>query len=120
GVPKERGDMAFTLIPIDTWFIIHRYVRTSGEEKGIYININTPPEICSENRIISYLDVYVDLVYVNNRLEVIDKDELDKAIESKILSRDFIDATEKTINYVKENIEYLSSLARLITSRSAI
>ncbi|MEM1644506.1 MAG: DUF402 domain-containing protein [Ignisphaera sp.] len=120
GTPKERGDIAFTLIPIDAWFIIHRYVRASGEEKGIYVNINTPPEICLENRVISYLDLYVDLVYVDNKIEVIDRDELNKAIECNILSRDFIDVTEKTINYVKENIKYLLSLARLTNFRNIV
>lgn len=116
GISKERGDIAFTMIPIDSWFIVHRYLSTGGEEKGIYININTPPEICLDSRTISYLDLYVDIVYVNNKIDVVDLEELNKVIEQEKLSRDFIDMVNNTINYIKENLEYILNIVRYSTT----
>lgn len=118
GVPKERGDIAITLIPIDTWFIIHRYVSQSGEEKGTYVNINTPPEICLEDKVVKYIDLYIDIVYDGRRVRVVDRDEFKKAIDKKILSPDFSIMVEKTVNYVENNINDIVTLARNMVVKS--
>jgi len=112
GIPKERGDIVLSFIPIDAWFIVHRYIGVDGEEKGIYININTPPEICLESRTISYLDLFVDVVYSENEIKIIDEEELDKAVENKLLGQDFVKAVRETIDYIKNNIDYIIPLVR--------
>lgn len=111
-IVKERGDIAITLIPIDSWFIIHRYINVNGNEKGMYININTPPEICPEDRTISYIDLYIDFVLSNGTLKLIDREEFDEAVKRKILSNDFVNSIEKIIDYIKNNIDQLIILAR--------
>jgi Ribonuclease G/E len=115
GVPKKQGDITFTLIPIDNWFIIHRYLSASGEEKGIYININTPPEICVDSRTITYLDLYADLVYINNKIELIDMEELIKVVDRGRISRDFIVIVNDIVDYIRKNIEYILGLVRYST-----
>jgi Ribonuclease G/E len=75
GVAKEPGDVIETTIDSSEWYIIHRYYSASGELKGIYVNINTPPEIGLTQ--IQYLDLGVDVVKKpSEQPQVIDLKEL--------------------------------------------
>ncbi len=70
-LPKETGDYAITSIREGDWYIIHQYYSKDGELKGIYININTPPEIMPSGQV-GYTDLEVDLVYDSNGCRLID------------------------------------------------
>ncbi|MEM0489738.1 MAG: DUF402 domain-containing protein [Ignisphaera sp.] len=113
-VPKERGDVAITLIPIDEWFIVHRYIGINGNEKGIYININTPPEICIENRTISYIDLHVDIVYRDGKLNIIDYNEFENTLRKGIVSKDFEEKVNEVIKYVENSMEVIIGVAKKV------
>jgi len=76
GVEKEPGDIIETIVNTCDWKIIHSYYSRSGELKGRYININTPPE--PTPRGFRYIDLEVDIVEVDNEKRIIDENELKK------------------------------------------
>lgn len=106
-IVKERGDIVITVIPIDEWFIIHRYIGSDGSEKGFYININTPPELCLDNKTIEYVDLYIDVVYRNDELRIIDREELESAVKLGLTGNDLIEKIENVLNYIKNNLNMI-------------
>jgi len=60
-VPKEPGDKIITYMTEGSWITEHRYFGKNGDLKGIYININTPPEFLPSGQV-QYIDLEVDLV----------------------------------------------------------
>lgn len=85
GVEKEPGDRIVTEIDTSSWLIKHTYYSRSGEVKGVYINVNTPPEV-SEDSIV-YLDLEVDVVRrPGEKPRIIDEEELRKALEAGIIT----------------------------------
>lgn len=60
-VAKEVGDRIITEVCSDRWWMKHEYVSSKGKGKGLYININTPPEFLPYN-VIKYVDLGLDLV----------------------------------------------------------
>ncbi|RLE54723.1 MAG: hypothetical protein DRJ40_09980 [Thermoprotei archaeon] len=75
GVPKERGDYCITHVYPDKWYLVHHYFSRNGELKGVYVNINTPPEVSPSE--ITYIDLEVDVVTTpNTEPRVIDEEKL--------------------------------------------
>ncbi len=104
-VQKEPGDIINTYIPIDNWFIIHTYMSPEGKPKGVYVNINTPPEPAINN--ITYIDLHIDLVKTpEEKPRIIDREKLEAAINKGIITehnyRKAIDLTEKLANQLKK------------------
>jgi len=95
GVEKEPGDVIETVISTCDWKIVHSYYSRSGELKGKYININTPPELTPYG--FRYIDLEVDVVEVGNEKRIIDEDKLKKHyLQGKI--------TRSTIEKIAEEI----------------
>ncbi|MEM1652649.1 MAG: DUF402 domain-containing protein [Ignisphaera sp.] len=105
GVERKAGDIALTLIPFDEWFVVHKYMDQYGNEKGIYININTPPEYCPLDNVVKYLDLIIDIGIVKNNLRVIDVEELENAEKSGLLSEDLVYMANETVKKVIGLIE---------------
>ncbi len=76
GVEKEPGDRIETIVDTGSWVVKHTYYSRSGEVKGTYYNINTPPEVTPDAVI--YLDLEVDVVKTREGTRVLDLDELEK------------------------------------------
>jgi len=96
GVEKEPGDVIVTEVDTDSWVIVHKYYSRSGDYKGSYININTPPEI-GVDRIV-YLDLEVDVAKLpSGERRVLDMERLKEALSAGIV-------TEKLVEKVKELI----------------
>jgi len=109
GVSKEPGDTAITTIKTNDWLVIHKYYSQSGEIKGIYININTPPEVRPDG-VISYIDLFVDIVAKPNaEPQVIDFDEFKSACEESIISNDICEKIYAEIDRAKEIAKTLIS-----------
>lgn len=95
GVEKEPGDIIETIVNTCDWKVVHSYYSRSGELKGRYININTPPEPTPYG--FRYVDLEVDVVEVGNEKRVIDEDKLKKHyLQGKI--------TRSTIEKIAEEI----------------
>ena len=87
GVEKEPGDRIVTEVDTSSWVIVHRYYSPSGELKGVYYNLNTPPEL-SESSIV-YLDLEVDVVRrPGEEPRMIDEELLEQAARAGIVTEE--------------------------------
>ena len=113
GVEKEPGD--YDLMEFSTKYpvIIHKYFSKNGEFKGIYLNINSPPEIVPGK--IRYIDYEVDVVATKNEVREIDVEKLEKAVKEGILepseAEEKLEIARKTSKLLKENIEKLEKIS---------
>ncbi|MEZ0394045.1 MAG: DUF402 domain-containing protein [Desulfurococcaceae archaeon] len=83
GIRKEPGDVDFMVVEEGSWFVSHNYYR-GNEWLGTYVNVNAPPEIGPG--IVKYHDLLVDVVVLpDNRVKVVDLDELEKYHEQGIV-----------------------------------
>ncbi len=85
GIEKEPGDYDLMRIDTSSWTIIHRYYDKSGNLKGEYININTPPEITT-NKIV-YHDLAIDIVKIEDKTKIIDLNEYIKLLKEGAISQ---------------------------------
>jgi len=86
-VQKETGDIISTYIPVDGWFIVHTYMSPEGKPKGIYVNINTPPEPAINN--ITYIDLHIDVVKApDENPRIIDREKLEESMNKGIITQD--------------------------------
>lgn len=101
GVEKRRGDRILTAVLDGAWGLIHAYLDNDGNVKGLYFNINTPPE--PGEGFLRYLDLHIDVVHVPGRgAEVIDRDKLETALAGnrvgEKLYRRALEAAERAHN----------------------
>lgn len=104
-VEKKPGDYSRTLVDTREWHVIHEYYTAEGKLLGVYVNINTPPEIGF--KAIRYLDLYIDVVKKPGREpEVKDLEELEKAYQEGLIGRSLYERA----------VEEAKKVARRITS----
>ncbi|MEM4297134.1 MAG: DUF402 domain-containing protein [Nitrososphaerota archaeon] len=77
GVKKEVGELMVTELRVGEMFMTTRYYREDGCEKGLYINVSTPIELYPQK--LRYVDLEVDIVAIQGRMEVIDEEKLIEA-----------------------------------------
>jgi len=99
GVEKEAGDIAMSIVPLDGWTVVHLYTSKKGEIKGMYININTPPELVDGGRI-EYIDLVVDVACINGECRVIDLEELEKSVKEDAIPPDLYAVAKDIANSV--------------------
>ncbi|MEF8858435.1 MAG: DUF402 domain-containing protein [Halolamina sp.] len=81
GVPREEGDTALTKFREGRWWYPTVYRDAAGEHKGTYVNICTSVELFPDAA--RYVDLEVDVLrYADGRVERVDDDELDEAVEA--------------------------------------
>jgi len=98
GIPKEVGDKALTEVCEGRWWVIHRYLSSNGRVKGVYININTPPEIIPYNNI-KYVDLGIDLLLKEGRVcKLVDTEEFRELLRNNSLKYDILIEVLKTLN----------------------
>ncbi len=97
GVPKEPGDIIVTKVIWGKYFLVHEYYDKEGKCKGIYININTPPEVLARKCCINYYDLGIDIVKVGDEVKVIDVDEFCNYVRLGKISRSFIDKVSEVL-----------------------
>jgi len=105
-VEKEPGDRIETRIMWNEWYVVHRYFSADGKLKGIYVNINTPPELCPRG-MVRYLDLYVDVVYdaLSNEKRIVDKELLQEAKSKGLIGEDLYTEATKRANNALDMIE---------------
>ncbi|MCI4438047.1 MAG: DUF402 domain-containing protein [Ignisphaera sp.] len=106
GVERKAGDIALTIIPLDEWFIAHMYMDPSGSVKGIYVNINTPPELCPEGEAIRYLDLIMD-VAAGETIKFVDLEEFEEARKRGVIPEDLAYMANETAKRVIESLQTL-------------
>ncbi|EJN59466.1 DUF402 domain-containing protein [Halogranum rubrum] len=87
GVPRESGDTALTKFREGRWWYPTVYRDSEGNRKGTYVNVCTPVECFPKT--IRYVDLHVDVIkHADGRVERVDDDELDDAVEAGELSEE--------------------------------
>ena len=104
-VEKRPGDYDVMKADMSSWRIIHEYYTREGSPLGIYVNINTPPEIDAEG--IKYVDLYVDIVMKPGEdPKAIDVEELEKAYNEGLVSdalyRKAVEEKDKALKSLKQ------------------
>jgi len=85
GVPREAGDTATTTVREGRWWYPTVYRDSEGGLKGTYVNICTPVECFPDT--VRYVDLHVDVLkHADGRIERVDDDELDAAVDAGNLS----------------------------------
>ena len=99
-IPKEPGDIAFTHITEGKWYVVHSYYSSDMlNQKGLYININTPPEVLP-NGSITYLDLGVDIIKDSKGCRLIDTEEFRKLLIDGITTEDVIAKVAKAVDEI--------------------
>lgn len=89
---RESGDIALTKFREGRWWYPTVYRDTEGERKGTYVNICTPVECFPDT--IRYVDLHVDVVkHADGRVERVDDDELESAVEAGQISAELAEKT---------------------------
>lgn len=107
-IPKSAGDYDIMEFSTDTPLIIHKYYSRDNKLKGIYININSEPEISVDT--IRYFDLEVDLImYPDGTTKIIDIEKLELARKESIITEKLYMEIIRLINIlnkiIKENID---------------
>lgn len=90
-VPKEPGDHIITEVKEGAWHIVHKYFSKEDSLKGIYININTPPELLPHGQV-KYVDLEVDLVKrPAEGCRIIDTEGFRELIKEELISGDLVE-----------------------------
>ncbi len=103
GVEKKPGDVIETSVETGEWRIVHRYYSADGELKGVYVNINTPPEILPS--VIRYIDLEVDVVKLpGSKPRLVDLEALEEAYRSKRVTREVVEKVAETVKRESEEL----------------
>lgn len=103
GVEKKPGDYDEMVVEEGKWYIIHNYKRVDGTPVGVYVNINTPPEILPGQ--IKYHDLLVDVVAKHgDEPKVVDLEELEKYYEEGVIPNELFRKAKEVVNEVLEKV----------------
>ncbi len=110
-VQKEPGDYDLMEFSTDLPMILHKYYGRDGKFKGVYVNINTPPEISRNS--IRYIDMEIDVVVSNGEVKVVDRELLEKACNLGIISKSTKDYYLTLAENLKEFLLNFEDLLKL-------
>ncbi len=110
-VAKEVGDEITTIVPLEKWFLIHVYRSPQGVLKGVYVNINTPPELDLGRNEVRYIDLYVDVVSTSNEPRVVDMEQLEEMHVRGVVAGDLLYMAKQTVAEVLARFESLKNEA---------
>ncbi len=79
GLPIEEGDYDEFYLASNRWYGVHVYKDKSGRVKGVLVNVQTPTEI--KRNAVRYLDLEVDVGFVDGKVTIADEEELEKKRE---------------------------------------
>ena len=100
GVPREDGDVAITKLREGRWWYPTVYRSEDGDVKGTYVNVCTPVELFPSS--VRYVDLHVDVVkFPDGRVERVDDDELDAAVEAGHVSEDLAEKARSVATSVE-------------------
>jgi hypothetical protein len=98
GASINDGDYALTTFRPNSWYVVHKYFGKDGFKKGVYVNINTPVEVYP--RFARYIDLEVDVVERNDKLELIDVEKLQHISAAGIVKKELADRALEVANHI--------------------
>ena len=100
GEPIEAGDVAVTKFKEGRWWYATVYRDAEDRRKGTYVNVCTPVEVFPDT--VRYVDLHVDVVkHGDGRVERVDDDELDAAVESGDVPEDLAEKARSVASAVE-------------------
>ena len=102
GVEREEGDIARTRFEEGARAYATVYKSADGEKKGTYINICTPVEIFPDA--VRYIDLYVDVIEVDDETRTVDEDELAEAVEKGLVPEELAEEAREVAERVEEGL----------------
>ncbi len=100
GEPIEAGDVAVTKFKEGRWWYATVYRDAEDRRKGTYVNVCTPVEVFPDT--VRYVDLHVDVVkHGDGRVERVDDDELDAAVDDGDVSRALAEKARSVANAVE-------------------
>ncbi len=111
GVKKSPGDYDLMEFSTELPLILHKYYGRDGSFKGLYVNVNTPPEVSRNS--IRYLDMEVDVVANGESVRIIDSEHLEKAFELGIVDAKTRDLYLGIAEEVKDRISSFGDIREI-------
>ncbi len=102
-IRKEPGDYDIMEFSPGLPVILHKYYGRDGSFKGLYVNLNTPPDI--GRNLIRYIDMEVDVVSASGEAKIIDVEKLKKACDLGIITENVKDYYFNLAERIKEFLE---------------
>ncbi len=99
-IERRAGDVAVTKLTEGRWWYPTVYRSADGERRGTYVNVCTPVELFPD--VARYVDLHVDVVkHRDGRVERVDDDELDAAVEAGHLGDDIAEKARTVASAVE-------------------
>lgn len=99
-VRKEVDDVIRTLISEEEPYIIHFYLSSKGDLKGVYVSLSSKPEVVLPDTV-EYIDLSVDLVRAHNgSCELVDQDEFRSYATNSLMN-----LSQEVYEYVIKGLE---------------
>ena len=118
-IPKEQGDTALSILTTFSYILPHIYFDSESKIKGIYLNINTPIELNPEANKAYYLDLIQDIIIINKKISVIDKEKFEEECASGTLQKTYcMQLIQEIIQQIEQKLSNikLENTEQVITS----
>lgn len=92
----DVGYYIFEIIPKNENYTIRIFVNDNKEILEYYFDITYKNGLDEETNIPYYEDLYLDITVKNDKIEVLDEDELQEALDNKEITKEQFDLANKT------------------------
>ena len=92
----DDGYYIFEIIPKNENYTIRIFVNDNKEILEYYFDITYKNGLDEETNIPYYEDLYLDITVKNDKIEVLDEDELQEALDNKEITKEQFDLANKT------------------------
>jgi len=101
GTHKESGDYAITEAKLGEWHFKTQYFSKDGQDKGTYINLNTPIELYPRG--IRYIDLEVDIcIWPDGKVKVLDEEKLEEALAQGLVTKKLTEIVREKMQRIME------------------
>lgn len=92
----DDGYYILEIIPKNEKYTIRIFVNNKKEILEYYFDITYKNGLDEETNILYYVDLYLDITVKNNKIEILDEDELQEALDNKEITKEQFDLANKT------------------------
>ncbi|NMA50594.1 MAG: DUF402 domain-containing protein [Mollicutes bacterium] len=101
----DKGYYILELLPKNENYSLRVYFNENKEILEYYIDISLNNGMDEECRIPYYDDLYIDITIVKDKVEVLDEDELEEALQSGLISKEKYELAHKVKNQLLKEIK---------------
>lgn len=101
----DDGYYILEIIPKNENYTIRIFVNDKKEILEYYFDITYKNGLDEETNIPYYEDLYLDITVKNNKIEILDEDELQEALDNKEITKEQFDLANKTKDKLLKSIQ---------------